>query len=142
MRKIILLFFLSFIIISLFTLKLFAGIGVGYSSVGALPVELTLFTAKQNGSSVELYWVTATEINNYGFEIERSQPREDYSKIIWEKIGFVIGNGNSNSLKDYSFVDNKPPIKNSNYRLKQIDNNGAFKYSNPIEIGSSITFHK
>jgi hypothetical protein len=137
MRKIILHFFMAIIIISLFTLKLFAGIGVGESPVGTLPVELTSFTAKQSVNGVELRWVTATEVSNYGFEVERAYLSAQNGEPIWEKLGFVIGHGNSNSTKDYSFVDNKPQVKNSKYRLKQIDNNGAFKYSDPIEVGSS-----
>ena len=56
----------------LFSIRLMAGIGIGYSDSGALPVELTSFTAKQSASSVELRWATATEINNYGFEIQKS----------------------------------------------------------------------
>lgn len=138
MRKIILLFFLTTIAISLLTLKLFAGIGVGESAVGALPVELTSFTAKQSVNGVELCWVTATEVSNYGFDIERAYLSVQNSGTIWTKIGFIIGHGNSNSPKDYSFVDNKPLSEKSQYRLKQIDNNGAFKYSNPIEVGFGL----
>lgn len=100
-----------------------------------LPVELTSFAGKIIGKKILLNWQTATEINNYGFEIERSSGNE-----IWEKIGFVNGNGNSNSPKDYSFMDNQPlegvDIK---YRLKQIDNDGQFEYSDIITLNFSIT---
>lgn len=100
-----------------------------------LPVELISFTGKIIGKKILLNWQTATEINNYGFEIERSSGNE-----IWEKIGFVNGNGNSNSPKDYSFMDNQPlegvDIK---YRLKQIDNDGQFEYSDIITLNFSIT---
>ena len=68
-----------------------------------LPVELKSFNAKVTGSNVELLWQTATEVNNYGFEIERKA--NDNESASWEKVGFVAANGNSNSPKDYTFVD-------------------------------------
>src|SRR5674476_30201 len=86
----------------LFSIQLFAGIGVGYSVVGSLPVELTSFTAKQSVSGVELQWVTATEVSNFGFDVERANTSKD---AIWEKIGFINGHGNSNSPNNYSFID-------------------------------------
>ncbi len=61
-----------------------------------LPVELTFFTASMSGTNVKLHWQTETEVNNYGFEVLRLYQNEDN----WEKIGFVGGNGNSNSPKD------------------------------------------
>ena len=122
----------------LFSIQLFAGIGVGYSDVGSLPVELTSFTAKQSVSGVELYWVTATEVNNFGFDVERSYLLSPNDKTIWVKIGFISGHGNSNSPNNYSFTDNKPLSGKSQYRLKQIDKNGAFKYTKIIEVVSVI----
>src|ERR1035441_1274864 len=124
--------------LSLFSIQLFAGIGVGYSPVGSLPVELTSFTAKQSVSGVELYWVTATEVNNFGFDVERSYLLSPNDKTIWVKIGFISGHGNSNSPNNYSFTDNKPLSGKSQYRLKQIDKNGAFKYTKIIEVVSVI----
>ena len=94
-----------------------------------LPVELTSFTADVNGNLVNLHWETATEVNNYGFEIERK------GLDNWEKIGFVQGNGNSNSPKSYSFSDkNLVGGTKFQYRLKQIDVDGKFQYSNAVEI--------
>jgi hypothetical protein len=96
----------------------------------ALPVELVSFTATAiMSNSIRLDWYTATEINNYGFEVERK------SSNNWQKIGFVQGHGNSNSPKQYSFTDNKL-IGGSKfqYRLKQTDNDGQFEYSNIIEV--------
>ncbi len=103
----------------------------------ALPVELTTFTASSINSGIELKWSTATEINNYGFDIERRQVNGDGNTESgeWVKIGFVQGNGNSNSPKEYTFFDNNLTSGNKfQYRLKQIDDNGNFKYSNTIEI--------
>ena len=98
-----------------------------------LPVELTTFAAKVNGNKVVLNWQTATEVSNYGFEIQRSagnsQPEKD-----WEIIGIVHGNGNSNSPKDYSFTDEHPKTGAAAYRLRQIDNDGQFEYSKAVEV--------
>ena len=98
-----------------------------------LPVELSSFTATTIGTNVKLSWNTATEVNNYGFEIERvllsASPLQ-----VYEKIGFVNGNGNSNSPKDYSFIDDKVSTGKYLYRLKQIDSDGQFEYSKTIEV--------
>ena len=98
-----------------------------------LPVELNSFNAKVTGSNVELQWKTATELNNHGFEVERKA--NDNESASWEKVGFVEGNGNSNSPKDYSFTD-KSITGGSKfaYRLKQVDNNGNFTYSDKVEV--------
>ncbi len=95
-----------------------------------LPVELTSFSAILKDKKVLLNWSTATEVNNYGFDVERMMDGED-----WNALGFVEGNGNSNSPKEYSFVDNT--VSNAGtyyYRLKQIDNDGTYEYSNQIEV--------
>ncbi len=105
-------------------------------SNGALPVELTSFTANVNENKVVLNWETATEVNNYGFDIERSQKSEAGSQNEnWEKVGFVIGSGNSNSPKEYSFTDSElPNAEKVYYRLKQIDNDGTFVYSKEVTV--------
>jgi hypothetical protein len=104
-------------------------------NVNLLPVELTSFTVNSlEGTKAKLQWETASEVNNYGFEIERSQT-SDIKSQYWQKIGFVQGNGNSNSPKSYSFTDNNL-IGGSkfSYRLKQIDNDGRFEYSDAVEV--------
>lgn len=96
------------------------------------PVELSSFTGVFNGDNIDLYWKTETEINNYGFNIKRYSSK---SPPIWETIGFVEGHGNSNSPKFYTFTDFD--IHNSgnyNYRLKQIDNDGTYKYYHGVSI--------
>ncbi|MHB8930890.1 MAG: ice-binding family protein, partial [Melioribacteraceae bacterium] len=95
----------------------------------ALPVELTSFTATLNNSTVELNWNTATEVNNYGFNVELRIGNGE-----WNKIGFVQGHGNSNSPKDYSFVDKNLQVGKLQYRLKQIDLDGVFEYSDVVEL--------
>ena len=100
-----------------------------------LLVELSSFSAATIGSTVKLSWNTATEVNNYGFEIERNvHSSTPLSVTNWEKLGFVNGNGNSNSPKNYFFEDTKVSTGKYSYRLKQIDNNGQFEYSKTIEV--------
>jgi hypothetical protein len=95
-----------------------------------LPVELTSFTAKIINKAVHLNWYTSTEISNYRFDIERM-----FKSNYWQKIGSLPGAGNSNSPKVYSFTDNSPLLTgNYFYRLKQIDNDGHYKYSNNVEV--------
>jgi hypothetical protein len=98
----------------------------------ALPVELSSFSASVVGNTVKLNWKTETEVNNYGFEIERYALSAE--RKAWEKIGFVNGSGNSNSPKRYSFLDDKVSAGKYSYRLKQIDNDGQFEYSKSIEV--------
>jgi hypothetical protein len=97
---------------------------------GGLPVELTSFTGNWNGTNVTLKWETATELNNYGFEIEKKTELTG-----WYEIGFVNGNGTKQSPSSYKFNDSKinQPGKYS-YRLKQIDNNGTYEYSQVVEM--------
>jgi hypothetical protein len=97
-----------------------------------MPVELSYFSATTIGSAIKLNWSTATEVNNYGFEVERCELRAECQ--TWANIGFVNGNGNSNSPKDYSFVDSKVSTGNYSYRLKQIDNDGQSEYSETVEV--------
>jgi len=114
----------------------------------ALPVELKSFSGKLVGNSVVLEWATATEVNCYGFEVEK---REWMNGCMneWKEIGFVAGSGNSNSIKEYSFADDfnhsviQAPVPSwagfnhsFRYRLKQIDNDGTFAYSKEIEVES------
>jgi len=98
---------------------------------GALPVELTFFIASLNGNKIQLRWKTETEVNNYGFEIERSNDNSH-----WNTINFVEGAGNSNSPKNYQYFDsNIGQLGNYYYRLKQIDNDGTYEYSDVITVG-------
>jgi len=119
--------------------------GGGTFNNGPLPVELVSFNAIIVKDKVELKWQTSTEVNNYGFEVERkagslqsavSSNPESFRKISsnqFEKIGFVHGQGNSNSPKEYSFVDDAVFSGKYFYRLKQIDNDGKYEYSEAIE---------
>ena len=101
-------------------------------SQAPLPVELSSFSAATIGSTVKLNWQTATEVNNYGFDVERYALSAE--RQAWEKIGFVNGNGNSNSPKTYFYEDKNVAAGKYSYRLKQIDNDGQFEYSKAIEV--------
>jgi len=95
-----------------------------------LPVELSSFTAKVFNNDILLNWQTETEVNNYGFDIERKISSQD-----WIKIGFAEGYGNSNSPKKYSFKDDKlVGASKFRYRLKQVDTDGTFTYSDEVEV--------
>jgi photosystem II stability/assembly factor-like uncharacterized protein len=101
---------------------------------GGMPVELTFFTASYGYNAVNLNWMTATEINNQGFEIQKQGSNKHSTISSWGKIGFVQGFGTTTEPKSYSFKDNDITTGTYKYRLKQIDFNGSFKYSNEIEV--------
>ncbi len=105
-----------------------------YSSTGTLPVELSSFTASVSGNNINLKWQTATEVNNYGFQVERKDGRWETGDGRWEKIGFVAGHGNSNSPHEYSFSDLPAGGTSFSYRLKQIDIDGHYKYYDAITV--------
>jgi hypothetical protein len=113
------------------------GIRVATSwTLAPLPVELTSFTASVTDYSIQLHWKTATEINNYGFEVERLDGERSTTGEVWKKIGFVEGYGNSNSEKEYDFVDKNVSLAGRySYRLRQIDTDGSFDYSEVVEVG-------
>ena len=104
--------------------------------VAVVPVELVSFSADVSDQSVRLSWVTASETNNMGFEVERapsvSPPKGE--TLVWERIGFVDGNGTTTETKTYSFQDKNVNKGKYQYRLKQIDFDGTFEYSDVVEV--------
>jgi hypothetical protein len=96
-----------------------------------VPVELTSFTGKSNDGNVILSWSTATETNNQGFEILRSTQNDNNE---WKKIGFVSGHGTTTETQHYSFTDNDIKPDKYQYKLKQIDYDGTFEYSQIVEV--------
>lgn len=93
-----------------------------------IPVELASFTATADLGVVELNWITASETNNRGFEIQRSNGN------AFETIGFVEGHGSTTEMNAYSYTDRTVETGSYSYRLKQVDFNGTFEYSNVIEV--------
>ena len=98
-----------------------------------LPVELVSFNSSVSNNIVELSWITATEINNLGFEIERKSENG-----VFDKIGFVGGNGTTTNYSNYSFTDVLNTAGIYYYRLKQIDYDGSFEYSGSVQAEVEI----
>jgi len=98
---------------------------------GGVPVELISFTADVNSEKVLLHWQTATELNNLGFEIERKSDKNG-----WRMIGFKEGKGTTTEIQNYVFSDDLFGIESEHlyYRLKQIDFDGTFEYSEVVEV--------
>ena len=108
-----------------------------------LPVQLESFTAANvNTRNVRLTWITSTEMNNAGFEVERAEVRSQ--KLEFSKIGFINGHGTTTTPTTYTYDDIKLNSGKYNYRLKQVDNNGNFTYynlSSEIEVGIPKKFN-
>ncbi|MBS1735985.1 MAG: T9SS type A sorting domain-containing protein [Bacteroidetes bacterium] len=101
---------------------------VDFTSI-VLPVTLLEFSAQVSGNKVVAKWATSQEKNSAYFDVERSEDGTRFSKV-----GSVVAKGNSNVSSDYSFDDNTPAIGFNYYRLKQVDKDGAFKYSAVVKI--------
>ena len=97
-----------------------------------LPVELTTFDARTDGETVQLSWKTASETNNAGFNVQRKRSGDDG----WTKVGFVEGHGTTSEPQTYAFDDAGVPFEADSlrYRLKQVDLDGAFEYSESVEV--------
>ncbi len=101
-----------------------------------VPVEFLIFTSSVFGNDVTLNWITSTETNNMGFEIEKKKVGNQQSstgKEKWNIITFINGSGSTTEMRTYSFVDIGISSGKYQYRLKQIDFDGSFEYSNIIE---------
>ena len=97
--------------------------------INPLPVNLSSFTAAPSNGAIKISWNTAVEVDNHGFNVERST-----DKSAWTTLTFIKGQGNSNAVKSYSYSDNNiTKAGKYYYRLKQLDNNGGYKYSSVIE---------
>lgn len=103
-----------------------------------MPVKLESFVCLVSSNNVKLNWHTSEEINNSGFDVERS----DNNGNLYTKISFIKGNGNSTG-NHYSYTDNKIQTGDYKYRLKQIDYNGNFEYyylSSLVKVLSPVKF--
>jgi hypothetical protein len=96
-----------------------------------LPVEWIEFSARKTNEGVTLLWKTASELNNAGFEVQRK------SNNKWNALGFVRGAGTTTDAQSYTFIDRTASGK-IQYRLKQIDFDGQFEYSNIIEVDAGL----
>ena len=107
-------------------------------SLAFIPVEFSSFNYSISDNSVLLSWITSSELNNYGFEIERALLKNDFHQPDWQKIGFVNGKGTTNEKNFYSFTDKPSQQGVYYYRIKQLDFNGDFKYSDIVEVHYEI----
>ncbi len=98
-----------------------------------IPVELTSFVANIYGKNVVLNWSTATETNNSGFEVERKSASSN-----WTKVGFVAGFGTTSEIQHYSFIEKNLATGNYSYRLKQVDFDGKYSYSQVVEVSLQL----
>jgi hypothetical protein len=94
-----------------------------------VPVELTSFTAATNGKEVMLNWSTVTELNNHGFEIQRS-----LEGVEFFTVGFVNGHGTTTEQQNYSYADKYLDNRSYYYRLKLVDYDGSYEYSDVVEV--------
>jgi Secretion system C-terminal sorting domain len=121
----------------------FGSININEAISITLPVELSLFTATIEMNNVNLIWRTETETNNLGFDIERKVNSNSQQNSIdsgWIKIGYVPGNGTTTDPQDYSFLDDISLISSTTltYRLKQVDFNGNYEYSNEVLVANNF----
>jgi len=112
---------------------------VEFMDLAAAPVELTTFNATANrDKNVLLLWETASELNNEYFQVEYSTDGRNFTSL-----GTVNGRGTTSSVSSYRFVHDQPVSKLNYYRLKQVDFDGKFEYSNvavaKLEIDKSLT---
>jgi hypothetical protein len=94
-----------------------------------LPVELLTFEANQQGADVLVSWITASELNNDRFEVERSN-----DGIQFARIGIRAGQGTTSVMHQYSLIDEEPEIGINYYRLRQIDLDGTENLSDPVAV--------
>ncbi len=97
-----------------------------------LPVNLFSFSGRRTNGGNQLNWVTASEANSAKFVVERSSDGQSYTSI-----GEVAAAGNSNSSRSYGYLDGRPQTGDNYYRLKMVDKDGSFKYSNVVRIGAN-----
>ena len=105
------------------------GLILSYIDTSFIPVEIISFNTEISNDGIKLIWKTAIELNNKGFEIQKSQDKQ-----TWTNIGFVAGRGSTTEITDYSYFDDEISDYKAFYRLKQIDFNGSFEYSQVIEV--------
>ena len=94
-----------------------------------LPVEFITFTGNETDEGILLEWKTASELNNDFFEVQRSIDAQN-----WDVIGQVTGNGTTDALSEYDHLDAKAPIGQVYYRLRQVDFDGVFEYSDIVGV--------
>ena len=103
-----------------------------------LPVELTSFISNVSGRQVNLSWETKTEVNSSKYEIDRALVSTKDATVTWTSVGIVQASGNSSAPKKYSYTEKNLQTGKYQYRLKMIDNDGSYKYSDVVETEISL----
>ena len=103
------------------------------NGVGLTPVELSSFISNVSGRQVNLNWETKTEVNTKEFEINRASVNTTGSFSAWTTVGSVVAAGTSVAPKQYTYAEKNLQAGKYQYRLKMIDNDGSFKYSQLVE---------
>jgi hypothetical protein len=107
---------------------------IDFFGLAVIPVELVSFDAAVDENGITLSWETATELNNAGFDVERSSDNKNF-----EKLGFIEGKGTTTEKQEYKFVDSGVKGKGKfYYRLKQVDHDGTESYSDVLEVDYSV----
>src|SRR5690606_27551387 len=106
----------------------------GTNNISPLPVSFDNLTANCTPNGVKLGWITYSEINNDKFIVESSEDANEYNEI-----GVVYGNGNSNTVLQYEYLDPNPYRAITYYRIKQVDYNGDITYYGPIVANCKIS---
>jgi len=99
-----------------------------------LPVELSSFEAKVSDGNVELTWTTLSETNNAGFSLEMREAAE----TVFAEVGYVEGQGTTREPQSYRFVLDELEPGRYDFRLKQIDSDGAFEYSATVQASIEV----
>jgi hypothetical protein len=113
--------------------------GLYYNRIldSSIPVELVSFNASVVNGNVQLSWSTASETNNSGFSVERRNVNNN-TYTSWQNIAFVDGKGTTSQQTSYSYTDNNVNTGKYQYRLKQIDFNGTFSYSDVVNVDINV----
>ncbi|MCK6604118.1 MAG: T9SS type A sorting domain-containing protein [Ignavibacteriaceae bacterium] len=118
------------------TFSIFAAQGAGFFKMNLpypIPVELASFSGTSENGMINLSWITATETNNLGFDVEWSTDNSSF-----KRLGFVGGKGTTTSQSSYSYNFREPLAGKNWFRLKQMDHDGSFEYSNVIEVDFEV----
>ena len=113
--------------------NLYVALADSTNAENPLPVELSSFASTVNGKNITLNWETKMEIAFNKFEIDRALVSANDASVTWASVGSVRATGTSNSPRKYSFTEKDLQTGKYQYRLKMIDNDGSYKYSNVIE---------
>lgn len=108
------------------------------ATTNPLPVTISSFNGEKRINNNFLYWSTSTEVNNKGFELERSADGKNFTSISF--VATKADRGNSTSTINYNYTDEKPLAGTNYYRLKQVDNDGKFSYSSVVVLKGEKAF--